>query len=422
MRGRFVALLAGALVAAVGFAPGAALAAEKGDVAQIGDKTYQTLEAAFDEADDGAVVKLVDNATVSTCLELAADDVTLDGDGHIVTAAAGIAPNSSGQMHLLTVTGQNVTIKNVTLLGTSGTHTALNLFRTGTATIENVVLNHSASPRGAALVVNNADVTVTGDFEVITGAGSWGGVNLDNKYGPTKLTFDDASAPTFNDVSGKNLPFVYVENQSGTGDTSLPEVVNESSAGMVEKDGSYFIHEHVLGAPENYKEPTTTTEGYTGDQYCTICGDLIVKGEVIPTIEPDDVVMFRLYNPNSGEHFYTGSEYERDAVIDAGWNYEGVGWIAPGKGAEVYRLYNPNAGDHHYTMSAYERDSLVKAGWKYEGVGWLSADEESGVPLLREYNPNAATGTHNYTVSQYEHDKLVSLGWRDEGIAWYAVK
>lgn len=132
--------------------------------------------------------------------------------------------------------------------------------------------------------------------------------------------------------------------------------------------------------------------------------------------------MYRLYNPNSGEHFYTASEYERDSVVKAGWDYEGVGWIAPDEGDPVYRLYNPNAGDHHYTTSAFERDSLVRAGWDYEGIGWYSADKENGVPLLREYNPNAATGTHNYTVSQFEHDYLVSIGWNDEGIAWYAVK
>lgn len=132
--------------------------------------------------------------------------------------------------------------------------------------------------------------------------------------------------------------------------------------------------------------------------------------------------MYRLYNPNSGEHFYTASSFERDVLDNIGWTYEGMGWLAPYGGAPVYRLYNPNAGDHHYTMSVYERDSLIDAGWDYEGIGWSSANEETGVPLLREYNPNAVTGTHNYTTSQHEHDYLVSIGWNDEGIAWYAVK
>ena len=132
------------------------------------------------------------------------------------------------------------------------------------------------------------------------------------------------------------------------------------------------------------------------------------------------IAMHRLYNPNSGEHFYTASAQERDYLDKIGWNYEGIGWYAPTEGDDVYRLYNPNAGDHHYTMSASERDWLVSLGWRYEGVGWKSADKD-GVPLYRQYNPNATTGSHNYTTSKSENDHLVSLGWRAEGIGWYGL-
>lgn len=105
-------------------------------------------------------------------------------------------------------------------------------------------------------------------------------------------------------------------------------------------------------------------------------------------------------------------------LIKAGWTSEGIGWNAPLSGSPVYRLYNPNAGDHHYTQSAGERDALVKLGWKYESVGWNSG---GSVPLYRQYNPNAKTGTHNYTKYRGERDALVKLGWNDEGISWYAV-
>ena len=173
-----------------------------------------------------------------------------------------------------------------------------------------------------------------------------------------------------------------------------------------------------------YVEPTTTTVGYTGDTVCKVCGTVVAKGETIPTVAPGEVVMFRLYNQWTGEHFYTSSELERDTIVKVGWSYEGVGWIAPDEGTPVYRLYNPyvEGGDHHYTMSEVERDACVEAGWSYEGVAWYSADEETGVPVLREYNPYATTGTHNYTISENEHDTLVELGWKDEGVAWYAVK
>lgn len=40
--------------------------------------------------------------------------------------------------------------------------------------------------------------------------------------------------------------------------------------------------------------------------------------------------------------------------------------------AEIYRLYNKNTGEHFYTSSAFERDSVNKSGWSYEGVGWIA--------------------------------------------------
>ena len=130
--------------------------------------------------------------------------------------------------------------------------------------------------------------------------------------------------------------------------------------------------------------------------------------------------MFRLYNPNSGEHFYTGSVEERDYLVSLGWQYEGVAWHAPiATGLPVYRMFNPNSGDHHYTMSEDEVTMLREAGWQYEGIAWNSA--HTGSAQFRLYNPNADLGSHHYTSSTEERDFLVSLGWIYEGIGWYGV-
>ncbi|MGI6118017.1 MAG: CAP domain-containing protein [Bilifractor sp.] len=132
--------------------------------------------------------------------------------------------------------------------------------------------------------------------------------------------------------------------------------------------------------------------------------------------------MYRMYNKNSGEHFYTANQTERNNLRQAGWRYEGIGWYAPAaSNIPVYRLYNANAGDHHYTTNEREVSNLINAGWKYEGIGWYS-DENKGVPLYRQYNPNAVSGSHNYTTSKTENDHLVALGWRAEGIGWYGLK
>lgn len=137
------------------------------------------------------------------------------------------------------------------------------------------------------------------------------------------------------------------------------------------------------------------------------------------------IQMHRVYNPNSGEHFYTASSVERDSLVNAGWIYEGVGWTAASGKMPVYRLYSGT--DHHYTSSSFERDALIKAGWKDEGIGWYT-ENPSGVPLYRQFNPNVDpsasrnnSGSHNYTTSKAENDNLVAQGWQAEGIGWYGL-
>ncbi len=135
------------------------------------------------------------------------------------------------------------------------------------------------------------------------------------------------------------------------------------------------------------------------------------------------VRMYRLYNPNSGEHFFTGNVSEKNNLVAIGWNYEDVAWYAPGYSfVPVYRLYNPNNGDHHYTMNADERAFLIGIGWSDEGIGWYSSETEA-VPLFRLYNPNAqGAGAHHYTIREEERDILDEIGWNPEGKGWYGME
>ena len=128
--------------------------------------------------------------------------------------------------------------------------------------------------------------------------------------------------------------------------------------------------------------------------------------------------MHRVYNPNSGEHFYTASTIESQNLISLGWKDEGIGWYAPEVGEDVYRLYNPNTGDHHYTLTNAEKEFLLTKGWKDEGIGWKS-DTRKEILIYRAYNPNAKSGSHNYTSSLNEQAHLASVGWKSEGIGWY---
>ena len=150
----------------------------------------------------------------------------------------------------------------------------------------------------------------------------------------------------------------------------------------------------------------------------TWCNRNILEVEYIPEII---VNVYRIYNPNSGEHFYTTNRTEVEAAVKAGWNDEGSLCKAPkASNTPVYRVFNPNArdaGSHHFTISKKEKEDLVKAGWVDEGIAFYSASKDKGVKLLRAYNKN--DGGHNFTTNESEQKSIVAAGWQDEGIAWY---
>lgn len=130
--------------------------------------------------------------------------------------------------------------------------------------------------------------------------------------------------------------------------------------------------------------------------------------------------VYRLYNPNTGEHFLTTSEKESRYDQQAGWKYEGVAFYAPAEKTDtpVYRLSNPNTGDHFYTANQKEADYLAQAGWNNEGIAWYSGGTTA---VYRVSNPGAKSYNHSYAASEKEKDYLVSQGWTDEGVSWYAL-
>ncbi len=144
-----------------------------------------------------------------------------------------------------------------------------------------------------------------------------------------------------------------------------------------------------------------------------------------PTCPKDYIeytAVYRLYNPNSGEHFYTIDYNDVVFLVRAGWYYEGVAWNAPVEACSVtpvYRLYSPS-GDHFYTTDYYGKEYLVGLGWTYEKVAFYS-DDSGQTPIYRLYNPNALQGAHFFTESASDRDYLRQLGWNYEGIGMFGM-
>ena len=136
--------------------------------------------------------------------------------------------------------------------------------------------------------------------------------------------------------------------------------------------------------------------------------------------------VYRLYNPNSGEHVYTMGLTEKNNLVHLGWGYEGVlgtsYYTMPGQTyakVPVYRLYSKNSGQHLYAINTNEVVQLKNYGWVNEGIVFYDAtvipwNQETTVERL--YNPNS--GQHFYTSNWDERDYLKKIGWHDEGEAF----
>lgn len=197
-----------------------------------------------------------------------------------------------------------------------------------------------------------------------------------------------------------------------------------------------------------YADPPNTNDGFpvfrlynssTGQHYWTGSSQeqqtLISNGWVsegvafnsIDTIRQEtpppagDLLVYRFYIPQSFSHFYTTDLAERDNMIGAGYDYEGVAWYSSQSTSQtpVYRLYAPSLQEHLYTTDASEKNSLAASGgWNYEGVSMYVNTTVNSQPVYRLYAPSL--GVHLWTDDSNERSTLLGSGhWNNEGIAWY---
>ena len=140
----------------------------------------------------------------------------------------------------------------------------------------------------------------------------------------------------------------------------------------------------------------------------------------------------RFYNRNTGAHFYTRSNSERDSILATmpQYTYDGVAFHAAGAYSPglspVYRFYNTRTGVHFYTVSEAEKNQIqaTMPQFLFEGPAY-HASQVAGqglLPLHRFYVP--ARGFHFYTASEEEKNTLqatLAATYVYEGIAYHVL-
>ncbi|WP_043338377.1 hypothetical protein [Belnapia moabensis] len=142
--------------------------------------------------------------------------------------------------------------------------------------------------------------------------------------------------------------------------------------------------------------------------------------------------VFRFYKPGTGTHFYTDSVQERDSVIanlGHAYTYEGVAYHAADPGdvgvSPLYRFYRSDTGTHFFTASEHERDIVINTlgqWYDYEGPTFSVSDtpQDGFTAVHRFFKPES--GTHFYTASEEERDIVIRTldhAYDYEGVAYY---
>ncbi len=286
------------------------------------------------------VIKLAEDIQLDKMLNISKNDITIDLNGHEITASENFTGTFDNNKHLVNVSGNNVTVENGTLTATHSNKHVLNVYSAENFSMSDLVLDHTNAFTGAPLVVNGSSVNSSGKLKLITGENSWYCINvdnqLDNSSAETKLYFEENAEVEF---SGDNGLGIFMEStNSGTPvsvefgkDTSFssdiegfvaiyksPQATDavianpENSNLEIDENGNLVTHTHNFdsewkndsaghwkececGEKSEYsahsfewaveKEPTATEQG-SRYQQCTVCG-YRTDSEAIPATGSD---------------------------------------------------------------------------------------------------------------------------------------
>nr|WP_308758797.1 S-layer homology domain-containing protein [uncultured Anaerotignum sp.] len=307
------------------------------DEVTVGNET--DLSAAVTAPANAAkTIKLAANITLSSPLEITADNITLDGGDYTLQASDTFSGN------VLTVRSDGVTLKNLTVDGNNKGGHGIQFYTAKNGTINNVT---SINNTKTGLTVNASSVTAEGNIKL--GNNGWGNViNVGFGKDILKETADSSSLDITNatligvdkiyadngdsERAEKNSGTISVtdENNSfiGIGDSSLnpvcfvPKDTALTNAKItVEKGGNIFCYEQTTSlkdAIENAESGSTVTlvagTEYTVNDTIDVAKDITIEGNGA-TITGDNDTAYSAFNITDGSF-----EIKNATLTDFGGN------------------------------------------------------------------------------------------------------
>lgn len=202
---------------------------EDGQSAYVADSNLLAFISA--KADkDVSLVELNHDITLTEPLYIR-EGLILSGNGYTISGSEAL-----GLENVVTVLSDDVVIGKLTIKTNAANKSALQIYKAA-ATLNNVTLDNQETAGGAGMIVNAGTARVNGALNILLGANSWGGINVDTTYGLANVIFENGSKVSV--TGGQDKAVIYIDSDN---DASQMTITGAEAAGLEKAaDGSYVL-------------------------------------------------------------------------------------------------------------------------------------------------------------------------------------
>lgn len=179
---------------------------------------------------DVSLVELNHDITLTEPLYIR-EGLILSGNGYTISGSEAL-----GLENVVTVLSDDVVIGKLTIKTNAANKSALQIYKAA-ATLNNVTLDNQETAGGAGMIVNAGTARVNGALNILLGANSWGGINVDTTYGLANVIFENGSKVSV--TGGQDKAVIYIDSDN---DASQMTITGAEAAGLEKAaDGSYVL-------------------------------------------------------------------------------------------------------------------------------------------------------------------------------------